>query len=400
MTDSSRFRFSVVKEVSFGTPVLTPTMKVVRAARFNLQDNIEYVPSENIRADRNLADIARVGRDVSGALSFDLHSNRNSGGGPGPVTDGLTDMIEAAMSSSFGPVAFSTGVTLTNGAKTITGVTTAAAKYEVGDILRVARGNVAANNGYARVIDVNDGTSTLTVERQNNFVTDAGPVILQRGGRCKNGTTKTTFQAEAAYLGDSLYQVFRGVPVDSMSIEVADRSLTRCTFGLRGKLSELAQVAGSTYEEPVDSPVFDSIGVPIVYLGGQPPLFAGGVPFPVKSISLNVANNIDASTNVGTEGATGISLGRADISGSVTAYLADWDSMTRYLNSSDAALWWAIQDALGYGYTFACPRIRITEQSHPVEGANSRVLRRMGWRALGSTTEACALRLQQFTQVP
>lgn len=398
MTDSSRFRFSVAKEAGgFGLPVSTPVMKVVRAARFDLTDQLQYLQSDNIRPDRNTADMARVGRDVSGTLSFDLHSNRNGGAGPGPVTDGLTDMLEAAMCSSFGTVHFSTGVALTNGQKIITGVSSAGANYEVGDIIRVDRGLVAANNGYCRVVAVDNGTSTLFVERENNFVTDAGPVIVQRGGRCKNGIVKTSFLAEAAYLAAPLYQVFRGVTVDTMSIEVADRSLTRCSFGLRGKLSELAAVAGSTYPEPVDSPVFDSVGVPVVYLGGVPPLYTGGVPHPVKSIGLNVANNVDPSTLVGTEGATSMSLGRADISGSLTAYLDDWNTMTKYVASSDVALWWAIQDSLKYGYTFSLPRVRLTNQSHPVEGANSRVMRRIDWRALGSTTEGCALRLQQFT---
>jgi hypothetical protein len=72
MADSSQTRVAIIPEVTFGTTPATPVFVNQRFVSESLNANIETVVSNEIRPDRNVADIIQVAQSASGGLDFEL----------------------------------------------------------------------------------------------------------------------------------------------------------------------------------------------------------------------------------------------------------------------------------------------------------------------------------------
>ena len=70
--DSSQTRLSHIAEVTWGTTPATPTLVNLRYTSESLNANIENVVSNEIRADRNVADLIQVGQSAGGNVNFEL----------------------------------------------------------------------------------------------------------------------------------------------------------------------------------------------------------------------------------------------------------------------------------------------------------------------------------------
>jgi len=72
MANASQTRLAYVAETTYGTTPATPAFKEVRYTAEGLSPNIENVTSNEIRADRNVADLIQVGSSASGNVDFEL----------------------------------------------------------------------------------------------------------------------------------------------------------------------------------------------------------------------------------------------------------------------------------------------------------------------------------------
>ena len=70
MTDSSQTRLAAITEVTYGTTPATPVFKKLRMTGESLSPSIQYVSSNEIRSDRNVADMTRVGQEAGGDINF------------------------------------------------------------------------------------------------------------------------------------------------------------------------------------------------------------------------------------------------------------------------------------------------------------------------------------------
>lgn len=72
MTDSSQTRLSYIEEATWGTTPATPTWTNVRFTGESLVANIQNTQSQEIRSDRNVADLAQVGADSGGSVNVEM----------------------------------------------------------------------------------------------------------------------------------------------------------------------------------------------------------------------------------------------------------------------------------------------------------------------------------------
>lgn len=72
MVDSSQTRIAYIEESTYGTTPATPTLLEQRFTSESLNANIENIVSNEIRADRNVADTIQVGQNAGGAVDFEL----------------------------------------------------------------------------------------------------------------------------------------------------------------------------------------------------------------------------------------------------------------------------------------------------------------------------------------
>ncbi len=78
-----------IAEVTWGTTPASPALKLLRMTGENLNANIQTAVSQEIRPDRDIQDIAKVGSDAGGGIDFELSYGS------------FDDMIEAAMCSTW-----------------------------------------------------------------------------------------------------------------------------------------------------------------------------------------------------------------------------------------------------------------------------------------------------------
>lgn len=69
---SNRTALRYVLEVTPGTTPATPTLKEINYLSESIVDNIQYIRSQHIRADRNNMDVVPVSREVAGDINFEL----------------------------------------------------------------------------------------------------------------------------------------------------------------------------------------------------------------------------------------------------------------------------------------------------------------------------------------
>lgn len=72
MADSSQRRFAMIDEVTPGTTPATPAFQVTRQNAGGMQEQPGYVSSDELRSDRNIADVTLVSRDYAGEIPFEL----------------------------------------------------------------------------------------------------------------------------------------------------------------------------------------------------------------------------------------------------------------------------------------------------------------------------------------
>lgn len=100
MTDSSQTRLAYTAESTWGATPSTPTWTNVRFTGESLVANIQNTQSQEIRPDRNVADLAQVGADSGGSVDVEL-----SYGGY------MDDWIEAALGGTWATNVLKNGAT-------------------------------------------------------------------------------------------------------------------------------------------------------------------------------------------------------------------------------------------------------------------------------------------------
>ncbi|PSL23476.1 phage tail tube protein [Dyadobacter jiangsuensis] len=99
MTDSSQTRLGYVAEATYGVTPTTPVFKKLRMTGESLSPAIQYVSSNEIRPDRNVADMTRVGQEAGGDINFELSYGT------------FDDFLESLMYSTWATNVLKNGVT-------------------------------------------------------------------------------------------------------------------------------------------------------------------------------------------------------------------------------------------------------------------------------------------------
>jgi len=109
MTDTNRVSLSIVEESTWGTTPTSGAYKPVRSTGESLTFNVTNTQSDEIRADRNVADIIRTDASTSGDINFELsYAGEVSSG----VNHAFDDILEGVMCSDWNADVIKNGTTL------------------------------------------------------------------------------------------------------------------------------------------------------------------------------------------------------------------------------------------------------------------------------------------------
>lgn len=99
MTNSSETRLAYIAESAYGTTPATPAFKNLRFTSENFRPAFQNVSSNEIRPDRNVADLVRVGSEAAGDFGFELSYGT------------FDDLIESLMFSTWSSNVIENGTT-------------------------------------------------------------------------------------------------------------------------------------------------------------------------------------------------------------------------------------------------------------------------------------------------
>jgi hypothetical protein len=113
----------------------------------------------------------------------------------------------------------------------------------------------------------------------------------------------------------------------------------------------------------------------------------------ITQIDFNVANSFAPTFVVGSDETPALEVGRAEVTGSFSAYFEDASLINRFLNETESAIQVSVNDpTAANAYTFLFPRVKINSADVGVDGPTSRVIS-LGFTSLFDTTTATNLKI-------
>ncbi len=177
------------------------------------------------------------------------------------------------------------------------------------------------------------------------------------------GIEETSFTIEQEYtkLNGEKFERFTGMKVGTLSISVPVNNMVTGKIGFTG--------ADATVEAaPLDTDPTASFSFsPYDGLTGK--LLEGGIPNAVvTSVEISINNGLDPKFILYQKGAAGITEGRINITGTVSAIFDSMEMLKKFLEEKASSLALTFGDGITSSYTLTLPRIKYTGGSKPVDG--------------------------------
>ena len=200
--------------------------------------------------------------------------------------------------------------------------------------------------------------------------------------RLKAGTTRKSYSV-LRHFGDldagNAYHLFKGVEFTKLSMSVAPNAIVGVTLSTIGQDLVLSASApsGATYPATTTTSPMDSFTGTINENGS--PIAV------VTELEINLENGHEARFIVGDAQTLRPSIGRSNVTGTVTAYFENTTLLEKFINETESSLDFTLVDLDGNQYKFNMPRIKYTG-GQPDVGGEGPVTLAMPFQALLDTT--------------
>lgn len=310
LATSNRTALRLVKETVFGTTPATPALKELRYTGESLNYNQTKIVSNEIRSDRNTADLITVSADASGDINFELSIGA------------FDDLIEGTFASTF---------------------------------------SVPAAN-----------LSTI-----------------------KNGVALSSYTIQKHFqdLDTPAFQNFTGCRVGGMNLEFQNGAILTGAFSVMGLSASIGttQIAGATTVAAPTQSVMNAVSnlVEIEEDGVTSTMV-------IKSMSMNINNNLRAQDAVGSLGHVGIALGRLEVTGNITAYFKDLTQYNKFLANTNFKLGFKCKDDVNDYYEFTLPKCKFESATIVSGGLDQDIMIEGTYRAIYDSVSACTVQCDRF----
>lgn len=315
-----------VAEAVFGSTPVSSTFQRVRDVSFSVNLQKEAYQSEERRSDRMRQDVRHGYRSVSGDIVGELSQQS------------WDDFIEAIMGGTW--ATGSSAAFSSISANSVTNRITCAsanfptAGFRVGEVFSITAtpAITGLTDRYFTALSV--GVSTIEVEPGTIGTTaTASATIAVAGRKVGVGTTYRSFTIERWLTDRNLYQQFKGVRFNQMTISVPASGLVGVTFSVIGRDGSgfVASTVSSTYNTAPQT-------TPFAAVNGE--LYEGGsVLGLVTAAEITVNNNMAGPQVVGTNLTPDLLFGRyADISGTITVLFTNAAMHDKFVTETESTL--------------------------------------------------------------
>ncbi|WBA79553.1 phage tail tube protein [Endozoicomonas sp. GU-1] len=207
----------------------------------------------------------------------------------------------------------------------------------------------------------------------------------------KTGVTRRSFTVERHFSDIGQYHRFSGVELNGFTLSVAPNAMVTGTFTTVGKglATATTPITGATYADASTTAPFDSFSGALTVNGA-----ASAV---VTSVELTLENGLEVLFVIGSDETLQPSIGRSNLTGSMSVYLEDGSMIDRFINETETELAFTLAGD-GGSYTFTLPRIKFGSGAPEVSGTGPVVLN-MDFQALFDATEQTNLKIERAVAV-
>jgi hypothetical protein len=365
-----RVRLAYVAETTRGVTPGSPSMKTLRATERAINLTKGILETAEVRVDRQIADQRHGFNQVGGTVGFELSSQAYDDmleatlggawttGGNSPRTGSTT--IQATAYNSTGPV-YGTFV-LSSGSFWTMGFAPGMSITSAGF---VSGGNNTTNN-MIRAISTDGLTATMDATTMAADAAAAARTITAEGEVLSVNNILKTFTFERRFEDIAQYEVFKGVTINDLSLEISPTRMIGGTLTMLG-MSATAR-SGSTLGAPAAAPALAP------YSAFDARLLIGASDFAaMTSMRINLRNNRQVQPVISSKFTPDVFDGRCMIDGDASFFLTDTSTLDNYfMNETDTPITCVIKmiGLAGDYLTIMMPRVKFNAatKNPPQEG--------------------------------
>lgn len=222
----------------------------------------------------------------------------------------------------------------------------------------------------------------------------AGVSSIKNGVELHSYTIQKHFQDLAV----PIFQNFLGNRIGGFSLDFKTGQILTGKFMVMGcsAVSGTAQVAGATFSSPGQGMEVMNAVTDLVSIEKDGVALATKV----RSMTMELTNNLRGQEAIGTLGYIGIALGRLEITGSIELYFQNATEYTSFLNNDDFGLAFKLQDGDANSYEIILPKIKYEEGTILSNQLDQDLMVNGKWRAIYDPTSGCMIEIVRTDATP
>lgn len=391
-----------ITETVAGTTPVAGNGVNLRQTGLTTKAALSTVTSNEVRADRLSTGLTITDMNLDGGFNFELS---------GKEYDPFLESLLGSTFTHFGVAGLGAVFSMATTATTITAsvATTGASIFTAlpnGSWIKIVPpvGATAAVKAYFadRWFKVATTTATIITLDASTPITGVGLIGVTTAGYAISQSTVAngaslarSFTLEYAMTDINQFLPFRGMRANSMDLSLDVGSIITGSFGFLGQGHDGMVGATTLPGSPVASQsleVMNSVAdVGAIYENGSSVL--GGSSSFIKSVKLNIANNMRAQKAIGIFGNAGIGLGELAITGSMDIYVENANYYNKWLAGTTTSLALGMADAAGNGYLVEMDKVQFKDGGLNLGGRNDDTMLSLPFQAFYSPTTGRGIRL-------
>jgi len=211
----------------------------------------------------------------------------------------------------------------------------------------------------------------------------------------KNGVAINSYTIQKHFqdLDVPVFQNFVGCKVGSMNLSFTNGSILTGSFSVMGfnATAGTTQVAGATIIASPTQSVMNAVSnlVNIEEDGVASTMV-------IKSMTLELNNNLRGQDAIGSLGHIGIALGKCEVKGNITAYFKDLVQYNKFLNNTSFALGFRCQDDVSDYYEFTMPNCKFETATIVSGGSDQDIMIEGTYRAIYDSVAQATITCERF----
>jgi hypothetical protein len=258
-----------------------------------------------------------------------------------------------------------------------------------GQKVRLTGFDTAANNGILTIAAISTNEIEFVEQTLVTEAAESADTISIYGRMLRNDTVARSFHLEKRFTDVTQFISFRGMRVGNMNFQLTAQEIITGAITFMGKTAALAQttVAGSSYQADPTDVLTASANVGSIVKDGS--TFSGAL----RSISLEIENNLRAQNQIGSTEAAGIGYGFLDVTGTIEAYFENEQLYEDLIDHDTVSLGWRMFDNDGNTYLVTLPKIYFTTGDPTAPGGNDDVILPLEYTAVRDATTDCMIQI-------